>query len=220
MSDVPENNQTPNPTPNVPEERKETPPALNQGSSEPVAKVPPPKPVISAEQLHASKQIVTKPITRPEASAADGTDMDRRTFIKWMTLGWAAFAAVLGGYGAMMMRFMFPNVLFEPKQSFRAGYPDEYPIGEVSERFKDKHAVWIVRDSEKIYALSTVCTHLGCTQNWLGNEGKFKCPCHGSGFYKTGINFEGPAPRPLERFKISLGDDGQIVIDKTKKFQQ
>ena len=61
MSDVPENNQTPNPTPNVPEERKETPPALNQGSSEPVAKVPPPKPVISAEQLHASKQIVTKP---------------------------------------------------------------------------------------------------------------------------------------------------------------
>ncbi|OGX06144.1 MAG: Rieske (2Fe-2S) protein [Omnitrophica WOR_2 bacterium GWA2_47_8] len=146
--------------------------------------------------------------------------MDRRTFIKWMTLGWAAFAAVLGGYGAMMMRFMFPNVLFEPKQSFRAGYPDEYPIGEVSERFKDKHAVWIVRDSEKIYALSTVCTHLGCTPNWLGNEGKFKCPCHGSGFYKTGINFEGPAPRPLERFKISLGDDGQIVIDKTKKFQQ
>ncbi|MCR4336473.1 MAG: Rieske 2Fe-2S domain-containing protein, partial [Candidatus Omnitrophica bacterium] len=63
-------------------------------------------------------------------------------------------------------------------------------------------------------------THLGCTPNLQGNEGKFKCPCHGSGFYKTGINFEGPAPRPLERFKIFLTDDGEIVVDKTAKFQQ
>ena len=124
------------------------------------------------------------------------------------------------GYLTMFMRFMFPNVLFEPKQVFKAGFPDEYTAGEVSERWKDKYASWIVRDDEKIYALSTVCTHLGCTPNWLSNENKFKCPCHGSGFYKTGINFEGPAPRPLERFKISLADDGQILVDKTKKYQQ
>ena len=146
--------------------------------------------------------------------------MDRRSFIKWLTVGWVAFSAVLGGYGTLILRYLFPNVLFEPKQSFRAGYPDNFTVGEVSERFKDKHGVWIVRDQEKIYALSTVCTHLGCTPNWLPNENKYKCPCHGSGFYKNGINFEGPAPRPLERFKISLADDGEIVIDKTKKFQQ
>ncbi len=146
--------------------------------------------------------------------------MDRRTFIKWLTIGWVAFAAIVAGYGIMVMRFLFPNVLFEPKQTFLAGFPDEYEAGQVSERFKNKHATWIVRDSEKIYALSTVCTHLGCTPNWLENESKFKCPCHGSGFYKTGINFEGPAPRPLERFKIALGDDGQMIVDKTKKFQQ
>ena len=53
---------------------------------------------------------------------------------------------------------------------------------------------------------------------WLVAENKFKCPCHGSGFYRTGINFEGPAPRPLERLKIALSDDGQIVIDKSVKF--
>ena len=146
--------------------------------------------------------------------------MDRRTFIKWLTIGWAAFAAILAGYGTMVVRYLFPNVLFEPKQTFLAGFPDEYEVGQVSERFKDKHAAWIVRDSEKIYVVSTVCTHLGCTPNWLENENKFKCPCHGSGFYKTGINFEGPAPRPLERFKITLGDDGQMIVDKTKKFQQ
>ena len=146
--------------------------------------------------------------------------MDQRSFIKWLALGWIAFAAVVGGYFSVVLRYLFPNVLFEPKQSFHAGFPDEYTIGEVSERFKDKYGTWIVRDSEKIYALSTVCTHLGCTPNWLQNENKFKCPCHGSGFYKTGINFEGPAPRPLERFEISLTEDGEILVDKTKKFQQ
>lgn len=146
--------------------------------------------------------------------------MDRRSFIKWSAVGWGAFALVMAGYGTMMMRYLFPNVLFEPKQEFRAGTPEEYQVGEVSERWKDSYGTWIVRDSEKIFALATICTHLGCTPNWMANEGKFKCPCHGSGFYQTGINFEGPAPRPLERYKIVLSDDGEIVVDKTRKFQQ
>lgn len=146
--------------------------------------------------------------------------MDRRTFIKWSAVGWAAFAAVIGGYGTMIVRYLFPNVLFEPKQEFRAGLPEEYQVGEVSERWKDAYGTWIVRDSEKIYALATICTHLGCTPNWMQSEAKFKCPCHGSGFYMTGIHFEGPAPRPLERYRIFLSDDGEIVVDKTRKFQQ
>ena len=149
-----------------------------------------------------------------------GGDMDRRSFIKWSVVGWSAFVAIVAGYGSMLGRFLFPNVLFEPVQTFRAGFPDDYEAGQVSERFKDQYGVWIVRDEEKIYALSTVCTHLGCTPNWLPGDTKFKCPCHGSGFYKTGINFEGPAPRPLERFKIFLSDEGDIVVDKTKKFQE
>lgn len=158
--------------------------------------------------------------TPPNTSKPADNAMDRRSFIKWSAIGWGAFAAVVAGYGSLVTRYLFPNVLFEPKQSFRAGFPDDYSIGEVSERFKDLHGVWIVRDTEKIYALATICTHLGCTPNWQANENKFKCPCHGSGFYKTGINFEGPAPRPLERYKIVISDDGEIVIDKTKKYQQ
>lgn len=161
-----------------------------------------------------SKKNLKNPQTTSEKT------IERRSFIKWFAIGWGAFVAVLAGYGAVLTRYLFPNVLFEPKQSFRAGFPDEYPIGEVSERFKDKQGVWIVRDSEKIVALATICTHLGCTPNWMANEGKYKCPCHGSGFDKDGINFEGPAPRPLERYKIVLNDDGEIFIDKTKKFQQ
>lgn len=120
---------------------------------------------------------------------------------------------------------MFPNVLDEPSQQFKAGFPREYGMG-VDERWKDKFGIWLVRTPNDIvqtaagfYALISVCTHLGCTPNYLATEHKFKCPCHGSGFRLTGINFEGPAPRPLERAAIGLADDGQILIDKSTRFQ-
>ena len=158
----------------------------------------------------------------PNASiGADGDEitMDRKGFLNWLTIGWLAFAAATGGFFTSMIRFLFPNVLFEPPQSFKIGYPEEFVPGNVDIRFKKQYNVWVVRNEEGIYALSTVCTHLGCTPNWLATEQKFKCPCHGSGFRSSGINFEGPAPRPLERFMIYLADDGQIVVDKTKSFK-
>ena len=76
------------------------------------------------------------------------------------------------------------------------------------------------KGKKEIFALRTVCTHLGCTPNWLEGEQKFKCPCHGSGYYKDGVNFEGPAPRPLERFAIRIGDDGQLEVDTSKTFHE
>ena len=151
----------------------------------------------------------------PQASIDSDSkkDLDRKRFLSWLSIGWLAFAGATGGFFTVMIRFLFPNVLFEPPQSFKIGFPDEFTKGKVDTRFKKKHAVWIVRNDKSIYALSTVCTHLGCTPNWLATEQKFKCPCHGSGFRSSGINFEGPAPRPLERFMIYLADDGQIVVD-------
>jgi len=103
---------------------------------------------------------------------------------------------------------------------FKVGYPPDFSVDAVDERFKATRGIWIVREAAGFYCLSTTCTHLGCTPNWLSAEEKFKCPCHGSGFQKTGINFEGPAPRPLERYKITLAEDGQILIDKNTKFQE
>jgi cytochrome b6-f complex iron-sulfur subunit len=167
----------------------------------------------------------TKPA--PAKAPAAKATMPRRSFISWMTLAWTAFTASMLAAATATTRFMFPNVLFEPPPTFKAGYPNEIQVGQVDERFKQKNAVWLVRTAfddwakaAGIYALSTVCTHLGCTPNWLEAEQKFKCPCHGSGYYKSGVNFEGPTPRPLERFAISLADDGQILVDKSRKFQQ
>jgi cytochrome b6-f complex iron-sulfur subunit len=144
----------------------------------------------------------------------------------WMGLAWGAFSAATAAALAATGRFMFPNVLNEPPQQFKVGFASEYGMG-VDERFKDKYGIWIVRTADDIdqhasgfYVLISTCTHLGCTPNYLSAENKFKCPCHGSGFRLTGVNFEGPAPRPLERARVVLADDGQILVDKSKHFQR
>ena len=133
-------------------------------------------------------------------------------------------SATFGLMGLGLARFMFPNILTEPPSKFKIGFPDDFSPDSVATQFKAQFGVWVVNAEydgvRQIVALKSVCTHLGCTPNWLEAEQKFKCPCHGSGFYKDGINFEGPAPRPLERFAIRLADDGQLEVDKSKIFQE
>jgi len=199
----------------------------NQEENKPVGgegEVPqPPKPEEPKPVGESAKPAApaAQPAVAPKPAAAKpATEMTRRSFISWLAVGWIAFAAGTTAALTAFMRYLFPNVLFEPPTSFKAGLPEDYLVGAVDERWKNKYGVWIVRTKEGFYALSTVCTHLGCIPNWQPGEAKFKCPCHGSGFYKTGINFEGPAPRPLERFKIVLAEDGQILIDKGRSFLQ
>lgn len=150
-------------------------------------------------------------------------EMDRRSFLGYLALGWAAFTAAMAQSTIALGRFMFPNVLFEPPSTFKIGFPEEFELGKVEEKFKARYGIWVVRSmagsEDVIFVISTVCTHLGCTPNWLETEQKYKCPCHGSGFRKDGINFEGPAPRPLERFRVVRAEDGQMLVDTSKKFQ-
>jgi len=157
---------------------------------------------------------------RPMSNTTEGGDnlWSRRSVLALG--GWGAFLSAMGVGALGFLRYMFPRVLFEPPATFKAGMPADYQIGEVSEKFKNSKRVWIARTNEGFYALLAICTHLGCTPRWLSGEAKFKCPCHGSGFTPAGINFEGPAPRPLERVKIALADDGQLLIDKSVKFQE
>lgn len=153
---------------------------------------------------------------REREKAALGGLWSRRDVVGrfgWMLFGLFSLTTILAA-----IRSAFPRVLFLPPSTFKAGYPKDFAVGEVSEKFKKDYRVWIVRDPDGFYALFAKCTHLGCTPRWLPSESKFKCPCHGSGYYRSGINFEGPAPRPLERFKITLAEDGQLVVDKSVKF--
>jgi cytochrome b6-f complex iron-sulfur subunit len=141
----------------------------------------------------------------------------RRDFFS--RLGWGAFGvfSLISFLG--FIRSAFPRVLFQPPATFKAGFPSDYVVGEVSEKYKQEYRVWIIREDQGIYALFAKCTHLGCTPRWLETEDKFKCPCHGSGFYKSGMNFEGPAPRPLDRFEISVSESGELVVDKSIVFR-
>jgi len=146
-------------------------------------------------------------------------------FVSFVALGWSAFVAASGALTLICVRFMFPNVLAEPPSTIKIGLPTNFEKEDVNERFKTEWGFWVVRSTryngqDILCAIKSVCTHLGCPPNWLAGEQKFKCPCHGSGFYISGINFEGPAPRPLERFKVSLTDDGQVMVDKSQIFQQ
>ncbi len=156
--------------------------------------------------------------------AGEGSDaaatvwMPRRDWLARVT--WWGFLGSLVAMSGASLRMMFPRVTFDPPATFRAGRPEEYAVGTVSERWKKRHRVWVVRTAEGFFALSAKCTHLGCTPNWIETEGKFKCPCHGSGFDPSGVNFEGPAPRPLERFRIALAEDGQLLVDRSRSFRQ
>jgi len=161
---------------------------------------------------------------KPAVKAAAAAPSRRFFLLEWINIAWITFTASMVGMLLGTVRFLFPNVLAEPPSSFKAGDVANYEENKVDDKFKEVGA-WVIRAKDErnrdiIYALSTTCTHLGCTPNWLESEKKFKCPCHGSGFRISGVNFEGPAPRPLERYAIRKSDDGQILVDKSRKFQK
>jgi cytochrome b6-f complex iron-sulfur subunit len=186
-----------------------------------------PKPV--EEKAAPPRTVATMP-PKPVKPAKKGEEAeDRRGFLQIalgsaMATGFTALSVTGGLFSLGLARYMFPNVLAEPPSKFKVGVRDAFPAGKVETKFVPQYGVWVVngdfQGQQQIYALKTVCTHLGCTPSWLEAEQKFKCPCHGSGFYKDGINFEGPAPRPLERYSIRIADDGQLEIDKSRTFQE
>ena len=151
-------------------------------------------------------------------TAPERASTTRRRFFAW--LGWSSFAAFWSGIGVAVGRFFFPRTLYEPSPRFRAGKPEDYAVGEVSTRFLKDQRVWIVRTHDGLYALSAICTHLGCTPIWHGSEDRFKCPCHGSNFTLDGTNVAGPAPVPLYRAALKVDLNGTLVIDKSRTANQ
>ncbi|MHC5112164.1 MAG: 4Fe-4S domain-containing protein [Planctomycetota bacterium] len=184
-------------------------PAADQFSGMKPSELPPD--ARQAKVLEAAKKISEEP------------DMARRGVAGGAALavGWAAFGLGLGtSIGPAFGRFLMPNVLEEPDPRVRVGPLKKYvemSPGDVNEDFKPQ-GIWMIREQDRIAALNIICTHLGCIPNWLPNDRKFKCPCHGSGYRPDGVNFEGPTPRPLERFKLVV-DGGQVIVDKSKKYQ-
>ena len=176
----------------------------------------------SARGTEANTYVGTPAVGTSKAAAAGGVasvgpdDSDvnqgRRRFV------WSAVAAFLMAWFIAFFRFFLPRTLFEPATSFKIGYPADYGLG-VDTKWQQKFRIWVDRTPDRMFVIYARCTHLGCTPDWKPSENKFKCPCHGSGYDSEGINFEGPAPRPMDRAHVDIAPDGQILVDVSRLYQ-
>lgn len=143
-------------------------------------------------------------------SEGGSADLDRRRFIKFGTTSLA-----IAGLGACVfgIEYISPNVLYEPSPVVNAGKPEHYPLDSVTLDLRS--SIFVVHGKEGFYALSAVCTHLGCLSVWKQDAGVIACPCHGSSFQRDGSVIAGPAPRPLPWLKMWLGEDGSLMVDRS-----
>jgi cytochrome b6-f complex iron-sulfur subunit len=153
---------------------------------------------------------------------------DRRDFL--MKAGIGAGIAGLAAQAAASLRSLVPNVSYDAPTTVKLGPPEDFPDGL---KFLPDQRLFVFREGKTFYAVSAVCTHLGCTvrAEALSRvetaivEGKplrlthrFLCPCHGSKYTGDGTNVSGPAPRPLAWYHLSIApDDGQLVVDLARE---
>jgi cytochrome b6-f complex iron-sulfur subunit len=151
-----------------------------------------------------------KPPPGAESEVAAKPVRTRRDFLNEVAAG----ALAIAGLGSVVVTYQYfsPNVLFEPPLAFRVGSPDLYLANSVT--YLQDQQVYIVRTAQGFYAVSAVCTHLGCITQWKPEANQIACPCHGSKFKPDGTKIVGPAPRPLPHFSITLTPDGELLVDK------
>ena len=123
-----------------------------------------------------------------------------------------AFLTSIGLIALGAFRFVVPNVLYGKNKWFKIGSPKDFPDKQAT--YLPEQQVFIVRDGDTFMALSAVCTHLGCAVRTDPDKPGFFCPCHGSRFKPDGTNYAGPAPKPLEAYEISMGNSGELIVDK------
>jgi Rieske Fe-S protein len=140
-------------------------------------------------------------------SRLDPEPMPRRDFLGLASL-WAAASALLFALLGIA-RLPKAAVLASPSRKFRVALPESLPEGQPF--LPPGRSVALYRDAEGVYAISTVCTHLGCIVNTA--PGGFECPCHGSRFGADGSVVKGPAPTPLPWRKVDL-DGATCVVDE------
>jgi cytochrome b6-f complex iron-sulfur subunit len=148
--------------------------------------------------------------TEKDGGEGESADVNRRRFI---TFGTTSLA--IAGLGACVfgIEYISPNVLYEPSPVVNAGKPEHYPLDSVT--LDLRASIFVVHGKEGFYALSAVCTHLGCLSVCKQDAGVIACPCHGSSFQRDGSVIAGPAPRPLPWLKMWLGEDGSLMVDRS-----
>jgi cytochrome b6-f complex iron-sulfur subunit len=165
---------------------------------------------------------VARGVAKPAAARATGalieTTPDPPVNKMRRRIVWLSIAGFLATNFLMFLRFFLPRAIYEPSSVFKVGFPGDYALG-VDTKYQQQYRIWVDKTSDRLFVIYARCTHLGCTPDWKASENKFKCPCHGSGYDSEGVNFEGPAPRPMDRAKVELDAEGQIVVDVSKLYK-
>ena len=135
----------------------------------------------------------------------------RRDFLGLAAIWSSILACLAAALGAL--RLPMPAVFPESNSRVKIGPPDRFSNDAPTQLSELR--VWVYRDTGGLYALSSVCTHLGCIAA-KEKTGGFKCPCHGSRFDASGKVVGGPAPKRLEFLELAMAPDGQVVIDTSR----
>ncbi len=138
-------------------------------------------------------------------------ELGRRQF--FVKVGMTSIMVAAAGTALFAYEFLSPNVLYEPSPIVNAGKPDRYPPDSVT--LDPETGIYVVRGPEGYFALSAVCTHLGCLTAYKPELGIIACPCHGSKFNRDGVKIAGPAPKPLPWLRMWLNDDGELMVDRS-----
>jgi Rieske Fe-S protein len=136
-----------------------------------------------------------------------GKNLSKR---KFLTIFYKSLPVIWGGVIIWAVKNYFT---FRPKRSeMTIGRYADLTEGRIAHLKKER--IFIIRDSQGLYAMSDICTHLGCrVQNM---ENNLKCPCHKSIFDINGKPVEGPAKKVLDHFYISKNRDGELVVNTTQ----
>ncbi len=150
----------------------------------------------------------------PEGTYEKSPGLSRRLLLG---TGWCGFLIATLGPALANVRYLFPNVVYEGPTRFKLGRPEEYPAG--SATFLEEQRLFLLHDAEGFRVLSAVCTHLRCTVGeFVPSDAQWKetharCPCHGSVFARDGRVLQGPAPRSLDFYRVSLAPDGRLLVE-------
>ena len=147
-----------------------------------------------------------QPVT-PNVEESDEA-ITRRKLLSWLT-GMGVFGSILVSAFSNFI-FIKPRATYGQPNRFSIGKPEDYPAG--SRMTLDVRRICVVREGDRMAAISTTCTHLGCIVSV--SETGFACPCHGSRYDQDGTVTGGPAPKPLAWYQVRLAPNGELEVDK------
>ena len=134
--------------------------------------------------------------------------LTRRDLLERWAFG--SFWTAIGGACLGMAKLLKPAVMPEAASRVKLGHPEEFPAGSV--RDLAEHNLFVFGTPEGVYAISAICSHLGCIVTRLP-DGQFDCPCHGSKFNARGQVFAGPAPTGLRWIEVRQAPNGALYAE-------